>query len=119
MEVSGGELQFNWIAEYEDGTSIPQYDKQGNPNKIDDLDKDKLRYFALIPKKEGLFKYIVELDPSKDLIFYRRNMGNLKDGIKKVLYFIGWKKKIGDQEIKNQICIDPDNKQLTIHTDKE
>ena len=108
--MAGENLHFHWVAEYEDGTSIYQYDKEGKPVKLDSLDKSRLKYFALVPRSSGLSKYIVELDPSRDLIYFRRNIGNLKDGIQKVLYFIGWRKKtgLGEKEVKSEICINPE-----------
>ena len=81
--------EISWKAVYNDGTCLPQYNKDGSVNKYPDIDRSKLKYFELLDGDRLLFR--LHMEPGRRLIVRRRTIGNLfnkKD--KKVIWMVGW-----------------------------
>lgn len=80
-------LKYFWIAEYNDGTALPQFDlESGNENLFKDIDHSKIIRFGLYPftvelsKKVEcsdlnpfLPKFVINLKSNDKLFFVRRN----------------------------------------------
>ena len=80
-------LKYFWIAEYNDGTALPQFDlESGNENLFKEIDQSRLIRFGLYPftlelsKKVEcsdlnllLPKFVINLKKEDKLFFARRN----------------------------------------------
>jgi len=80
-------LKYFWIAEYKDGTALPQFDLEtGKENLFKDIDQSKIVRFGLYPftlelsKKIDcgdlnpfLPKFVINLSKEDKLFFVRRN----------------------------------------------
>jgi hypothetical protein len=84
-------LVYFWIAEYTDGSALPQFDPEtGRENKFSEVDQRKLRRFGWYPfslklaqqilkdRKEGVIptrnpSYAVTLEKGDRLVAYRTN----------------------------------------------
>ena len=112
-------LVFFWIAEYEDGKALPQFDPEtGEENKFALTDKGKLKKFGWHPftpelaekiyKRSGLIviptnnpSYVINLKKGDKLIAKRENIikFDLKDGAisRRTVYVLG---KVGGKVLR-------------------
>jgi hypothetical protein len=105
-------LVYFWIAEYTDGSALPQFDPEtGKENRFSDVDQQRLRRFGWYPFTLNLAKkvleteetvvvptrnqsYAVTLDEDDVLVAYRTNTVRLqvrKGGVEhgEVVYVLG------------------------------
>ena len=65
-------LVYFWIAEYTDGTALPQFDVEtGKENKFDEVDHQRLKRFGWYPFSVELAQRI--LDAEKIVVFPSKN----------------------------------------------
>lgn len=109
-----------WVAYYDDGTHLRQYDDAGTESEYADIDRARLVSFALydggLPRDgctEGLAetKYAtatrkllhLHLDPNQRLIYRRRVPITQGGGEGHPCYMIGWQQTIYGQNVQS-IC---------------
>lgn len=88
-----------WLAIYNDGTTLPQYNEDGTENKYTDIKRDELIGFALSHNKVA--KLALHLDPNKKLI-YRKRVAKKFSGAEEAVYLCGWQELV---EGKNRQCL--------------
>jgi len=81
--------KLRWIAQYNDGTILKQYDKE-KENKYRDIDRKNLKYFDIY--KDGLI-FRLHLSDGKRLIYRRRVIMTAGDG-SKVIIIVGFQETI-------------------------
>jgi len=133
-------LELYWICQYEDGSTLEQFEKDGKENlfqKVLDT-QDKIRFFTLVnPKirtsytvdlKFGLI-FINQVQPleletkgNKDikyrLINFRRVTREFDGSMKALsvsrLYFLGWQATVNGKNIKRLMQIHPDGRVVIV-----
>jgi len=83
--MTGYEL--TWIAYYEDGTKLLQYEN-GKCHKYLDIDRSKLSKFAIHNGEKLIL--VIHLDKNKKLIFRRRVAKPMLSDTEEVVYLVGW-----------------------------
>lgn len=84
-----------WIAVYEDGKTLPQFEEDGKENKYADIDREKLVRLDVIETATNKAIYCVYIREGQRLIFRRRTLKPL-DARKPdvVVFMIGWQMTI-------------------------
>jgi hypothetical protein len=90
-----------WIANYNDGTSLPQFNEDGTENKYIDIDRSKLSSFDMVEDK--LILSVILERPTQKLICRRRVCVDLFGNFKSAIWLVGWHENIGGKSIKS-IC---------------
>lgn len=85
-----------WVAVYNGDDILPQYNEDGIENKYGDIDRDRLERFILIDSETKGVKLVLNLDPSKMLIYRRRTAIDIQSKKKEVVYIVGYQERIGD-----------------------
>lgn len=95
-----------WIARYNDGEILPQYNEDGSENKYADIDRGRLTEFALVDNSnEPVFA--LHLDPGQRLIYRRRV--EMRTGVGEfTVYLVGWQMTVGGQNIQSIAYISED-----------
>lgn len=89
----------DWVARYNDGTSLSQYNEDGSENSYFDIDRRKLSSFELTNSAGG-FLLCLHLDPDQRLIFRRRVMK--RSGYADVVvYLVGWQMSLGGRNVQS------------------
>ncbi len=89
-----------WVAYYNDGTHLCQYDDDGTENKYADIDRSKLDSFALYDRPATRKLFHLHIEPGQRLI-YRRRVEKIVGGPEQVCYMIGWQQTVGEQNIQS------------------
>lgn len=76
-----------WMAGYNDGTQLIQYEPDGSENKYTDIERSKLIQFILFREDTPLI--VIHLDSNKKLIYRMRRALNNK-GYEEVVFLAGW-----------------------------
>jgi len=89
-------MNFTWNAIYSDGEILAQYDEHGVKNGYENIDRTRLKSFALLADDKLLFK--LHLEPGQRLIYRRRVFIDPTDPTAppQFFYMIGWQQKIGE-----------------------
>lgn len=92
-------LRYFWVAEYNDGVCLPQYDESGRENLFGDVEQHKLIRFHFINFQTN-HKVSVNITPDMRLICFRRHR-QLTEGVHAphtpghdVFYSLGYQKTI-------------------------
>jgi hypothetical protein len=101
-------MNFNWKSIYTDGSSLSQYNDKGEKNGYENIDRTKLKAFAIFDDDKLLFK--LHLEPGQRLIYRRRNFINPLDtgADADFFYMIGWQQKIGNINTQSINYVYPD-----------
>lgn len=95
-----------WIARYNDGTKLIQYEPDGSENKYTDIDRSKLIQFILIRAGKPLL--VIHLDSNKKLIYrMRRAMNNKCE--KEVVFLAGWQERSNGKNTQMIMFLFEDN----------
>lgn len=113
-----------WKAIYKDGTSLCQYEEDGEENKYPDIDRYKLAAFEI--RKAGMVQpksvpdqllFKMYLEPGRRLIYRRRVQEKMRFGKKgpeiikgsrEVIYLVGWQATIGGRSVQDIAYVFPD-----------
>lgn len=95
-----------WIARYNDGDILPQYNEDGSENKYADIDRGRLTEFALFDDLDQPV-FALHLDPGQRLI-YRRRVWQPAGGDNFVVYMVGWQMTVGGQNVQSIAYISED-----------
>ena len=90
-----------WIARYNDDTELRQFDETGE-NKYTDVDRSKLKSFALYMDdyKEKQKAIEIHLSEGQRLIYRKRV--EIRTGDKKtVCYMVGWQQTVNQKNIQS------------------
>ena len=63
-----------WVANYEDGTKLEQFDATGKEHKYADINREQLVRFDMIDRKTKKAVYAMYLREGQQLIFRRRTL---------------------------------------------
>jgi hypothetical protein len=103
-----------WVARYNDETSLPQYNGDGSENKYSDIDRRKLVSFTLTEQVEDKNIHVLSLhlEPTQRLV-YRRRVEMVPGEEPVVIYLVGWQQTIQDgspdgRNIQSIGCVFPD-----------
>lgn len=98
-----------WRARYKDGTTLEQYNSDGEANGYENINRDKLDAFEIFDSKDKRLILRMFLEPEQRLIYRRRVWQDFRTGnIKFYLYMIGWQQTIKGQNIQSLNYIYPD-----------
>ena len=88
-----------WVAEYNDGSHMNQYNGDGSENKYIDIDRDKLSKFIILKNNNPFL--ILNLTPNKKLIYRKRVAQSLLTNSKQEVHLVGWQETINGKNIQN------------------
>ena len=94
-------MEYNWQAIYDDGTEINHRNEDGSFNRYHDLDKKRLSVFTLYLDGRP---HTVSLGKGAQLIYVRR-VERTVGGVEKVLFILGWRKKVAGNNIQSIMFI--------------
>jgi len=113
---------YTWVAFYQDGTSLREFDETGQDHGFGEVDLDRLGAFALLPTVPGLSAAQVLIDPASGQrpIFFRRRIGRAEPHPDRArpnhltLHFLGWQKTVGGQNVRAATAYWPDGSMLLV-----
>jgi len=85
-------LAYIWLAEYQDGTTLKQFDVDGKEYLFSEVDQSKLKRFGWIPIDNSLKPISISLNEKDKLVCYRKNFLSFMTGAQSVVFVLG---KIG------------------------
>lgn len=89
-EVDANSITWKWIASYDDGSRLEQFDQDGVFHQFKEIDQSRLVYFHLVSDK-GMTKSLVFKPGMKLIHFYRQTV--LENGqIHLTMTVIGWER---------------------------
>ena len=96
-----------WLAIYNDKTSLMQYKEDGTENSYFDIDRSRLTHFVMLEGEKAVLAVEFER-PSQKLIYRKRTTCDLYGNAKSIVYLVGWHENINGTSIKviNYICPD-------------
>ena len=98
-----------WLAIYDDDSSLMQYKEDGTENSYFDIDRSRLTHFAMIEGEKTVL--VIEFErPSQKLIYRKRTTCDLYGNAKGIIYLVGWHENINSTSIKCINYIYPDGK---------
>ena len=82
-----------WVAVYDGNETLPQYNEDGTENSYSDIDRERLERFVLT---EGAkVKLVLNVDPSKKLIYRRRVAKNvMSNSVREIVHIVGYQENI-------------------------
>jgi hypothetical protein len=102
--------KWQWVAIYNDGTSLKQFDDAGFFHQFKEIDQSKLFVFRMV---SGSFMYSLIFDPviMKLIHFYQNTTLNMGTDIESKIkvYCFGYEMNIGGKTYKHISAIMPDN----------
>lgn len=98
-----------WLAIYDDDSSLMQYKEDGTENSYFDIDRSRLTHFAMVEGDKAVL--VVEFERrSQKLIYRKRTFVDGNGKLKGVVYLVGWHENINGTSIKCINYIYPDGK---------
>lgn len=101
-----------WVAYYNDGTHLRQYDDDGAENKYADIDRSKLDSFALYDRPATRKLLHLHLEPDQRLIYRRRVEKTVGADTDVVCYMIGWQQTIAGENVQSIAYVFDDTVEL-------
>lgn len=95
-----------WMALYNNGTSLIQYEQDGTENKYTDITRNKLIQFILFRADKPLV--VIHLDSNKKLIYRMRRAMNNK-GYEEVVFLAGWQESTNGRNTQMIMFLFEDN----------
>jgi len=95
-----------WVAQYNDGSELSQYNADGSENKYANIDRERLLTFGLFDNS-GDLKLAIHLDPGQRLI-YRRRVEHRTGHQPITVYMAGWQQTIAGQNVQSIQYLFPD-----------
>lgn len=109
-----------WIARYNDGTQLTQYESDGHEHNYGDIDRSKLESFIICQKAQALGHvfsidlairekviFHLHLEPEQRLI-YRRRTHKTPSGDDMVTYLVGWQQTVKGKNVQALFLIHDD-----------
>jgi len=98
-----------WLAVYDDKSSLMQYKEDGTENSYFDIDRSRLTHFAMVEGDKAVL--VVEFErPSQKLIYRKRTFMTGAGNVTAIIYLVGWQENINGTSIKCINYIYPDGK---------
>lgn len=98
-----------WLAIYDDDSSLMQYKEDGTENSYFDIDRSRLTHFVMLEGDKAVL--VVEFERrSQKLIYRKRTFVDGNGKLKGVVYLVGWHENINGISIKCINYIYPDGK---------
>lgn len=94
-----------WLAQYNDGSSLPQFNPDGSENNYADIDRQRLAAFSIV--KDNAPAIVVHLDPGQRLI-YRRRVAKHGNGQETVVLLVGWQATVNGRNVQSIAYVYPD-----------
>lgn len=79
-----------WVAIYKDGTTIAEYDEDGNQVSSEDIDHEKIREFKLVDSKARTV-ISQEIVPGQCFFYRRRTALQTGKDVVEVMHMFGWR----------------------------
>lgn len=87
-----------WVAVYNDGLRLPQYNEDGSENKYTDINRDILKQFLLLD--ETSVRFILNLKPEFKLIYRLRTI-KINNDVKERVHIVGYQLNISGKNIQH------------------
>lgn len=81
-----------WIAVYNGGETLSQYNEDGTENKYGNIDRARLERFLLMDGDDPIV--VLNMDQNKKLIYRRRTAMDMFRVHKEVVYIVGWQETL-------------------------
>lgn len=102
-------MDLMWIAVYEDGTNLRQFDENGHEARYSDIERERLTEFHLVNKDdEARTIFALALDPGQRLIYRRRVATSGNNEPKWTITMVGWQQTINGQNVQSISWIFPE-----------
>lgn len=117
MKLKRVKRNYQWVAEYLDGTK--QTKKDISFKEVLEADKrGEIKRFILAPLTNSLKRIILDLDKNKRLIYFERTIGNTGNEFEPFLvYLLGWQETVKGSNRKYIMYIYP-NGDVEINSDE-
>lgn len=103
------EMPYDWVAVYEDGSTLEQYNEDGSENRYADIQRKRVTEFHLRSRTQNRTLLAVEITAEDRLIYRRRNSMNGVSGEKNwTIFMVGWQKTLGGRNVQSINWIFPD-----------
>lgn len=103
------ELEFEWIAVYDDGSIFRQYDEDGTEHRYADIDRDRLAEFHLRVRGQDKTVVAYAFDPGMRLIYRRRVAMSGVTGEKIwTIHMVGWQQTVRGKNVQSISWVFPD-----------
>jgi len=89
-----------WIAKYNDGTYLPQFNNDLSENRYLDINREKLTEFIILDDNDRIIMVIQFERPTQKLIYRKRTFMDMNSNIRGILYLVGWHENINGTSIK-------------------
>jgi hypothetical protein len=87
-----------WIAHYNDGTTLAQYNEDGSENRYQDINRDKLIAFTLW--NDNKLSLALHLQPGQRLI-YRKRVEKKSGEPDIMVYLAGWQQTVNGENVQS------------------
>ena len=88
-----------WVAIYNDGSQLPQYNEDKSENKYTDIKRYILKQFLLWDGTD--VRFVLNLRPTLKLIYRRRVAMSMDNKIKNIIHIIGYQQNIAGKNIQH------------------
>jgi len=113
-------MDYTWEAIYNDGTTLTQYNEKGEKNGYENIDKTKLKAFAIkVPdptpedKNNKKVHFRLHLEAGQKLIFLRRGFVSIslatgEDRGSSYFLMVGWQQNVNGKNVQSINYLYPD-----------
>jgi hypothetical protein len=100
-----------WVAQYHDGTKLPQYNPDGSENSYSKIDRAQLESFHLIDAGTHNTVISMYLDTGQRLIFRRRVFKHVRGSqvTDQLFWMVGWQMNLNGRNIQSIAYVDDKN----------
>lgn len=81
-------MSINWIAQYNDGVVLSQFNEDGTENKYSDIDRERLERFVLLDGDQ--VRIVLNMDHGKKLIYRRRVAKSVLNNLIDTVHIVGY-----------------------------
>jgi len=90
-----GDCEYYWVAYYSDNETFPQFNEDGSENRYGDIDRARLKGFALFERnpqggQDDRLLIGLHLGPDQRLIARKRNWVTLRGEKLGLVWLVGW-----------------------------
>lgn len=94
-----------WLATYDDGSTLSQFAPDGSERRYTDIDRARLRSFGLWDGDRKLIEF--HFEPGQRLI-YRHRVEQRQGGQPVVVYLVGWQQTVNGANVQSIAWVFPD-----------
>lgn len=108
-DVELNEVEMEWVAVYQDGSTLFSENEDGTTSDYNDIDRKNLTEFHLREKESGKTVIAIAFDDPRQRLIYRRRVRRSSDGSNEwAIYLVGWQRTVAGENIQSLNWVFPD-----------